>query len=230
MGLSLQQRMFDAVDLENRRVLLASVERNQGACILDCGCNDGDFTKQMAERIGTTQVYGIECVEEVARVAEGKGIKVYRTDLNKRLPIEDETFDFVYANQSIEHVYETDVFIKEVYRVLRKGGYAVFSTPNLASLHNVIALVFGKQPFPAHVSNEVIVGTLLTPLYYRHLDAQAHIRVFTCDAMKQLFEYHGFRAEKVIGVGYYPFPIALGKLLSRVDKRHSVYLTMKMRK
>jgi hypothetical protein len=48
--------------------------------------------------------------------------------------------------------------------------------------------------------------------------------------MKQLFEYHGFKAEKVMGVAYYPFPIALGKLLSHVDKKHAVYLTMKMRK
>lgn len=230
MGLSLQQHMFDAADIENRRVLLAAVERNEGACILDCGCNDGGFTKKMAERIGTSQIYGIECVEEVAKVAESKGIKVHHADLNKRLSIEDETFDFVCANQSIEHVHDTDMFIKEVYRVLKKGGYALVSTPNLASLHNVIALVFGKQPFPAHVSNEIIVGTLLTPLYYKHPDAQAHIRVFTSDAMKQLFEYHGFKAEKVMGVAYYPFPIALGKLLSRVDKKHAVYLTMKMRK
>ena len=144
--------------------------------------------------------------------------------------MEDESFDFVCSNQSIEHVCETDVFIKEVYRVLRNGGYAIFSTPNLASLHNLVALAFGKQPFPAHVSNEVIVGTLLTPLYYRQPDAQAHIRVFTCDAMKQLCEYHGFKVEKTAGVGYYPFPTALAKLLSWIDKRHSVYLTMKMRK
>lgn len=68
-------------------------------------------------------------------------------------------FDLVHANQVIEHLYETDLFIKEIYRILKKGGYAIISTPNLAGLHNIVSLILGKQPFPAHVSNEIVLGT-----------------------------------------------------------------------
>ena len=51
------------------------------------------------------------------------------------------------SNQVIEHLADTDVFVAEIARVLEPGGYAVISTENLASWHNVFALVFGWQPF-----------------------------------------------------------------------------------
>jgi len=224
------QRLFDSVDLENREVILRLVERNSKARILDCGCGTGDFTILLTQRTQSSEPYGVEFVEDVAGVAEKKGIRVHRSDLNKGLPFEDGIFDFVCANQVIEHLYETDVFVKEVHRVLKLGGYAIFSTPNLASLHNMAALLFGKQPFPAHISNEIVVGTLFKPLCSRHQEGRAHLRLFACDGMKRLLEHHGFQAEEVVGVGYYPFPVKLARWLSRIDKRHSVYLTMKMRK
>ncbi|GAI71244.1 unnamed protein product, partial [marine sediment metagenome] len=34
----------------------------------------------------------------------------------------------------------------------------------------------------------------------------AHRRVPTYRGLKELFQYHGFEVETVIGVGYYPFP------------------------
>src|SRR5438128_9680481 len=44
----------------------------------------------------------------------------------------DESFDLVYSGQSIEHVpeREADHVIREVRRVLRRGGYFAFDTPN----------------------------------------------------------------------------------------------------
>lgn len=114
------------VEHENRRVILDIVEEDPNAKILDCGCNGGKFTKTLAEKVGTKNTHGIEFIEEAARLAEEKGITVYCANLNERFPIEDETFDFVHANQVIEHLCETDVFIRTIYRVLRRGGTRLF--------------------------------------------------------------------------------------------------------
>jgi len=73
------------------------------------------------------------------------------------------SFDVVFANQVIGHLYETDLFLKEIYRMLKNGGYTIISTPNLAGFHNIFSLIFGKQPFPAHASNEVILGNSFDP-------------------------------------------------------------------
>ena len=226
------QSLFDRTYRENMDVILSMLEQNKNGKILDCGCGNGSFTKELAQRVGTGQVYGVEFVEELAQAAEAKGIEVYRANLNEKLPIEDETFDFLCANQIIEHLFETDLFVKEIHRVLKRGGYAIISTPNLASLHSIISLLMGKQPFTAHISNEVILGNSLNPGHGKKHEHRGsiHLRIFTCEALKQLFEYHGFKVEKIVGVGYYPFPIKIARLLSRLDKWHAAYLTMKVRK
>ena len=183
------QGLFEDTYRENMDVILSMVEPDGNAKILDCGCGNGDFTRELANRIGTSHIYGIEFIKELAHAAENKGIKVYQANLNENLPIEDETFDFVHANQIIEHLYETDLFIREIYRVLKQGGYAIVSTPNLASFHNIVSLVFGKQPFPAHISNEVIVGLLAKSLHGKHKDkGSIHLRAFTYSGLRELFE------------------------------------------
>lgn len=48
------------------------------------------------------------------------------------LPFEDESFDCVVSFQVIEHIKQDKALVKEVRRVLRKGGRFVVSTPNKA--------------------------------------------------------------------------------------------------
>lgn len=229
--MNLSTKLYSCVTRDNRVVILDMVERDENATILDCGCGSGDFTKEIAAKSGTDKVYGVEFIEYLARSAEGKGISIYHADLNKGLPIKDESFDFVCANQIIEHLSGTDVFIKEIYRVLKQGGYAIISTNNLASFHNIVSLLLGKQPFPSHISNEVIVGLLLKSWCIEHKNkGGTHLRIFAYAGLKELFEYHKFKVEKIVGVGYYPLTGKLGRFLSQLDKRHSVYLTMKVRK
>ena len=167
--------------------------------------------------------------------ARAKGIKVHRSDLNEKLPFEDDTFDVVHANQLIEHLSDTDMFIKEVYRILKASGYLIISTPNLASFHNIICLLFGKQPYPAMVSDEVYVGTfpLPHPAKRSEIDKEpgpGHRRIFTFCALKEILEYHGFVVEKSLGSGFYPLPPPLARVICFLDKRHAVTISMKARK
>ncbi|XES77646.1 MAG: class I SAM-dependent methyltransferase [Candidatus Bathyarchaeia archaeon] len=60
-----------------------------------------------------------------------------KANLNRdQLPFDDCFFDFVSATEVIEHLWNTDQFIKECYRVLKPRGYFLISTPNLASWIN----------------------------------------------------------------------------------------------
>ncbi|MBE9503509.1 MAG: methyltransferase domain-containing protein [Proteobacteria bacterium] len=54
----------------------------------------------------------------------------------QRLPIKDESFDSVFCTQVLEHVPEPQKAMKELCRVLKKGGYAIITVPHLAYLHN----------------------------------------------------------------------------------------------
>lgn len=46
------------------------------------------------------------------------------------LRFEDESFDYVISFQVIEHIKQDKEFVKEVWRVLKKGGRFIVSTPN----------------------------------------------------------------------------------------------------
>lgn len=49
--------------------------------------------------------------------------------------IKKETFDTVIATELLEHCYDPKQVLKEIYRVLRKGGTAIISTPFLYPYH-----------------------------------------------------------------------------------------------
>lgn len=46
------------------------------------------------------------------------------------LPYPDESFDFVFSSQVIEHVPSSRRFLQEVHRVLRDDGFCLITTPN----------------------------------------------------------------------------------------------------
>ncbi|NHV05704.1 MAG: class I SAM-dependent methyltransferase [Thaumarchaeota archaeon] len=153
---------------EATKTILDLLEADSSAKLLDVGCGNGENTTKYAAKIGTKNVYGIEVVEERARAAQSRDIYTYIADLNKKWPIESEEFDVVIANQVIEHLWNTRLFVGECFRVLKPHGYALVATENLASWPNILSLLLGYQPF----STTNICGySLGNPLIW-HLDEQ----------------------------------------------------------
>jgi ubiquinone/menaquinone biosynthesis C-methylase UbiE len=216
------------------KTVIPLLDRNPKAVFLDCGCGDGEFTLQVAERVGTNNIFGIEVVEPALKKSKERGLEVYSADLNLELPFPNESFDVILANQVIEHISYTDKFLREAYRVLKVGGYIIVATVNLASSLNILYLLFGKQPPSTHVSDEVVVGTpfmgAFNPTGSKINKGHSHIRVFTLVALKELLEYHEFQVEKSVSAGYYPFPVPMATFMSIIDKQHSAYITVKARK
>lgn len=213
----------------NKKNILDSFSKDNDAQFIDLGCDDGVWTKKLAERIGTNNIYGIEIVKERAEMSEKSGINVKISDLNTKFPYEDNQFDIIHSNQVIEHVKDTDLFVSEIYRILKPGGYAVISTENLASWHNIGALFFGYMPFSL-VNTTFKTAALGNPLAphnnqdYWESSSWQHVRVFTTKGLKHLFELFGFNVQSVKGAGYYPF----GNLLCNIDPWHSAFITFKI--
>lgn len=212
----------------NRKLIIKLIEADGNAKVLDIGCGRGDLSIEIMTSKGG-KLFGIEVSVGEALRAYEKGINVVVGDIDRGLPFKDESFDQIVSNKVIEHVCDTDGFIKECYRVLGYGGTCVISTPNLASIHNIISLILGYQPFSTSVSNEFICGNPLDPLNERKTEDYArHRRVFTAAALKKLFEFHGFKVVKLTGVGLHPLPLIVSKYFKWA--RYSLYLTIKAKK
>jgi len=212
---------------ENKKAFLDFIikETNKSK-LLDLGCSDGKFTKKIASVIGTDKIYGIEVNKNLAKKAKEKGIKVKISDLNKKFPFKNETFDIVSANQVIEHVWDTDNFFKEVKRVLKKGGYSIISTVNLSSFHSIFFILLGQQT-PVINLTDVQVGNCLRGYYAK---GHYHQKAFNIPVLKDLSEYYGFKIESIKGNSFYFCPKLLQKLLSNIVGKYAIYLTMRIRK
>lgn len=223
-------RVFRETEEANRRAILAALPAGAGGALLDIGCHQGDFTVRVAERLRAAAVSGVELLAQHAAVARARGIDVAEADLEAGLPYPDLTFDFVTANQVIEHLRGTDVLLREIARVLRPDGIAVVSTNNMSSWHNVVSLAFGLQPNPMHVSDEIIVGNPLNPENgLAHEDiGRSHMRLFTGRALSELAAHHGLRTIALETVGYYPLPPRIARWATRVDRRHGAFLVAKL--
>jgi methionine biosynthesis protein MetW len=221
------QRVFQSTEDENRRLILETMPRRPGARLLDLGCSDGRWTIEVARHVGATDIHGVEMREAAAAEARERGIDVVIADLSEPLrAYRDSSFDIVHSNQVIEHVRDTDCFMREIRRLLRPDGYVLLSTNNLASWHNIASLVLGWQPMPCNVSDLVNVGNPFDLFDHRECASrgQMHLRVFTARALKELAIYHGLRPLADRSAGYYPLPGRAGRHLARLDRRHGAFL------
>jgi SAM-dependent methyltransferase len=223
------RRTFLATEEVNRQAILAACIPRPGATLLDLGCADGAVTLRVAERVGAGRVIGAELIEHLAVAAEGRGIEVLRADLGRPLALDDASVDVVHSNQVIEHLRATDLFMHEIRRVLKPGGYAVVSTNNLASLHNIVSLALGLQPPPCHVSDEVV--GLGNPANFAQGDCgaagQMHLRLFTAKALAALAEHHGLRVDEARTAGFYPLPPRAARVATRVAGVYGAFLVQR---
>ncbi len=199
--------------------------------VLDCGCDNGEWTLRLGTKAGRAKLFGIEIIEQSVFKARDKGVRCICSDLNRQFPFQDKSMDIIHANQVIEHLHDTDMFVREIKRLLKPGGYAVICTENLSSWHNIISLMCGWQPFSlTNVSETKFqIGNPLAIHNQKPTEnpnSWQHMRVFSYRGLKELFEEYDFEVERYLGSGYYPLPAWAG----RVDPRHAAFLTIKVRK
>src|SRR6476659_5521983 len=104
-------------------------ELKPGMRLLDVGCGPGSITRGLAERLVPGEVVGIDLSQEAlasARedaAARGLGNLSYVEGSVYELPFPDASFDVVFAHQVLQHLKEPSAAIREMLRVLRRGGW-----------------------------------------------------------------------------------------------------------
>jgi SAM-dependent methyltransferase len=159
--------------------------------LLDVGCWDGELSERCGAALGAKRMLGVEVYEEPALAAEAKGLEIARVDLETgRLPWEDGSVDVVVCNQVLEHLKNIWLPMTEMHRMLRPGGHAVLSVPNLASLHNRVLLALGRQPTSVRVFGP-------------------HVRGYAFREFRDLVALgSAYEVERALTAGFYPLPAA----------------------
>lgn len=221
---------------EENKQFFRLIASKKGSRMVDLGCGDGKLTVLFAKKAKASIVVGVEGMKTKPHNTVKK-VKFVNANLNKDLPFKDNYFDVVVSHFSLEHLYNTCLFVKETKRILKKDGYTLVATDNLASWPNIFSLIMGWQPFStAYRIGNKMLGNLFSIGGGVVLDSQdeieefGHNKVLSYKMLIDVYEECGFEIEKIVGVGYFPFFGLISRILCRIDKRHSHLLIIKAKK
>ncbi len=177
---------------------LRIVERHvpAGARVLECGAVPLLMTGALAE-LGY-EVSAVDLApERFAGAIADLGLDVRKCDVETEpAPFADQTFDAVLMNELFEHLRINPIAtLREVRRVLRRGGALLLSTPNLRSFRGLKNLLVHNQGHAASAGVYRQYEKLET------LGHMGHVREYTTREVSEFLVRVGFRVEKVIHRG-----------------------------
>ena len=124
--------------------ILRALKLQPDCMTLDLGCGSGEYLHLMRQR--GLQIVGVEIDrEEINAVASltRSSLPLIVAD-GHRLPLKNETFDFIFCKDVLEHVKEPEQVLKESRRVAKVGCKGFFVMSNGYSLNDFLLRVYGK--------------------------------------------------------------------------------------
>ena len=94
--------------------------------ILDVGCGAGSLAKVLKELYACKNIWGID----ISKLGNPSRYLNFIRGSADDMPIEDESFDYVFCSDVLEHVVDPKKVISESCRVLKSKGYLIIRTPN----------------------------------------------------------------------------------------------------
>ena len=115
----------------------------QGARVLDLGCGDGALLDHLQRHRGCTG-YGVEIADDNVLACVRRGVDVIQLNLDEGLALfEDQSFDVVLQIDTLPHLRNAEVMLRETVRVGRSG---IVSFPNFAHWPNRLSVLRGRMP------------------------------------------------------------------------------------
>ncbi|MEI9959686.1 MAG: class I SAM-dependent methyltransferase [Limisphaerales bacterium] len=173
--------------------------------ILDIGCGKGQFLFDLTESLrhqqqaGYTRIAVVDLIRMEGTLLERISPKpeFFQQSVDgQKLPFADASFDFVSCNHVLEHIFETEKFLREIRRVTQPGGLVVISVPNTAAWMSRLAFLFAGTPLGSEVGTESVTygfwpGFLQDRL--KRFEPSGHIRDFTPRSLHDLTAACGFK-------------------------------------
>jgi SAM-dependent methyltransferase len=213
------------LDVEHRYAKMHRLLRERygdlsGKRIVDLGLSRGLLLERFRRYPGV-ELGGIEIDPAEIERARARGLEPLQHFVNvfdgnvmtARLPYENGSADVVLAGEILEHVVDTEGFLREIHRGLTPGGALVLSTPNIFWAKNRARLLAGRYPDALEYRS-------------RYGPDFGHVRIFGPDQLRELLSETGFTEVEVIGNRIGPIstlastPARVARILDRLADRY----------
>ncbi len=114
-----------------------------GARVLDLGCGDGALLDMLQRERGCSG-YGVEIADDNVLACVRRGVNVVQLNLDEGLAMfGDNSFDVVLQIDTLQHLRNAEVMLRETARVGRAG---IVAFPNFAHWPNRLSVLRGRMP------------------------------------------------------------------------------------
>ena len=114
------------------RLAVDALDLPMDAVVVDIGCGTGYALRHASLRVMRGRLIGIDPVPRMIEIARERTLGhpnsaqiEYRHGSAEKIPIEDESADFVFAFDSVDHWQDIEGGLGEICRILRRGGKLV---------------------------------------------------------------------------------------------------------
>ena len=115
----------------------------EGARVLDLGCGDGAMLAHLQATRGCSG-YGVEIDDANVLACVKRGVNVIQLNLDEGLAMfDDASFDVVLQIDTLQHLRNAEVMLRETARVGRLG---IVAFPNFAHWPNRFSVLQGRMP------------------------------------------------------------------------------------
>lgn len=190
-------------------ILSKCIPAVENITILDFGCGAGHILSEIKKINPEAKLMGLDvsqaALDEAKRLLSE--VELHKIEDGGKFPLVDDSVDFIFTSEVIEHVYDTENAAKELYRILKPGGRMLLTTPYHNFIKNLLILLSGK--FDTHFDP---VGP--------------HVRFFSKKTLWNLLEERGFKIENHGFYGRF-WPISHSVYLSAVKPNEAFYESLK---
>jgi methionine biosynthesis protein MetW len=154
-----------------------------GSRVLDLGCGDGALLAHLQDTRNCTG-YGIEIDDANVLACVQRGVNVIQLNLDEGLALfDDASFDVVLQIDTLQHLRNAEVMLRETARVGRLG---IVAFPNFAHWPNRLSILLGRMPVTRR-------------LPYQWYDTP-NIRVGTHSDLRELAVHNGLKVQDSFGM------------------------------
>ena len=115
----------------------------EGSRVLDLGCGDGALLSHLLRERGCTG-YGVEIDDANVLACVRRGVNVVQLNLDEGLAMfGDNSFDVVLQIDTLQHLRNAEVMLRETARVGKSG---IVAFPNFAHWPNRLSVLRGRMP------------------------------------------------------------------------------------